>query len=140
MRLQTPTHLIYNLDMNTDQYKTRLAEETKVLEDELSGLASKSETTTGDWETKAPTDFDSGDADRNVVADAFEAYSENRGVTNELEIRLADVKLAQKKMVEGGYGRCEVCEGEIEEERLQADPAARTCKAHLAEEDSLPRL
>ena len=31
----------------------------------------------------------------------------------------------------GTYGTCEVSGEQIEEDRLEADPAARTCKAHM---------
>jgi RNA polymerase-binding transcription factor DksA len=34
-------------------------------------------------------------------------------------------------MEEGKYGICKVCGEEIEEARLEANPAAETCKAHL---------
>jgi len=39
----------------------------------------------------------------------------------------------------GTYGVCEICEETIAPERLQANPAARTCAEHFAEEPNLPR-
>jgi DnaK suppressor protein len=40
---------------------------------------------------------------------------------------LAQVDLALKKMEEGTYGRCEVCEEEIAPARLRAHPFAVRC-------------
>jgi RNA polymerase-binding transcription factor DksA len=42
------------------------------------------------------------------------------------------------KIEAGTYGVCEVSGMDIEEDRLEANPAARTCKAHMAEEATLP--
>ena len=49
----------------------------------------------------------------------------------ELEIRYNDIKDALDKIEKNKYGICEVSGEEIEEERLIANPAARTCKAHM---------
>ena len=38
---------------------------------------------------------------------------------------------ALERIEKGTYGICEVGNEEIEEDRLNANPAARTCKAHL---------
>jgi RNA polymerase-binding transcription factor DksA len=50
-------------------------------------------------------------------------------MTDTLEKRLADVENALNKIDGGSYGICEVCGNKIEEDRLEANPAARTCKA-----------
>ncbi len=36
-----------------------------------------------------------------------------------------------RRIEDGTYGVCTVSGEEIETERLEADPAAKTCKAHL---------
>jgi RNA polymerase-binding transcription factor DksA len=51
-----------------------------------------------------------------------------------LEVRYNEIKSALKKIEEsapGAYGLCEVGGEQIEEDRLEANPAARTCKAHM---------
>ncbi|PIR40297.1 MAG: hypothetical protein COV33_00540 [Candidatus Zambryskibacteria bacterium CG10_big_fil_rev_8_21_14_0_10_34_34] len=70
-------------------------------------------------------------ADSNEVADNIEEFESNTAVLKELEIRYNDVKDALTKIEKNEYGMCEVSGEEIEEERLIANPAARTCKAHM---------
>ena len=52
-------------------------------------------------------------------------------VLDELEVRYQNVSLALKKIVDGSFGKCEVDGSPIEEDRLDANPAARTCKTHM---------
>ena len=51
-------------------------------------------------------------------------------IQNQLENRLLDVKRALEKIDNGTYGTCEVSGEQIEETRLDANPAARTSIAH----------
>lgn len=46
------------------------------------------------------------------------------------EAVLDDVDRALARLDEGTYGTCEVCGSAIDEERLAARPAARSCGAH----------
>ena len=48
-----------------------------------------------------------------------------------VEAELADVELALRRLDDGTYGRCEVCDGAIDDARLAEAPAARFCLAHL---------
>jgi len=50
-------------------------------------------------------------------------------VVNRRAEMLAQIDLALKKMEEGTYGRCEVCEGAITPARLRAHPFAVRCTA-----------
>ena len=59
---------------------------------------------------------------------------ENNATMNELEARLHNVQLALKKIEDGTYGTCENGGGDIALDRLNANPAARTCITHAAEE------
>ena len=87
---------------------------------------------TGDWEAKEKDmDTMSPMADANEAADKMEEYQTNRGINDELEVRYRDVKDALEKIQKGTYGKCETCGEIIEEDRLEANPAARTCKAHM---------
>ena len=42
-----------------------------------------------------------------------------------------EIDAALEKMEKGTYGICEVCNKPIEEDRLEANPAAKTCKEHM---------
>lgn len=116
--------------MNTEHFKERLLGEKKRLETELSTVASKD--AEGKWEAKETAmDTLPPMADANEAADKIEEYEENKGIDKTLSARLGDVKDALARIEAGTYGRCEVCSAQIEEDRLEANPAARTCKAHM---------
>ncbi len=125
--------------MNTTEYEKRLREEASVLESELAGIGVKEGTSPDSFEATEGDDFDASDADSNVAADALEAFGERQALLGALKPRLHDVRLALDKIQNGEFGTCEVGGEKIEEDRLNADPAARTCKMHIDEEDSLPR-
>ena len=48
-----------------------------------------------------------------------------------VEAELADVELALRRLDDGTYGRCEVCDAAIDDAHLAEAPAARFCRAHL---------
>jgi len=82
----------------------------------------------GDWQGSAEG---SGiEADPNDAADQIEELSVNVPLVEELEKRHKDIVDALEKMEEGTYGICEAGEEEIPFDRLEANPAARTCVAH----------
>jgi len=118
--------------MNTDtkHFKTKLEEEKKQLEAELSSVAQKNPDNPSDWEPMA-VERDTAEADENLLADNVEGYEGNIAITNSLETRYNDVKSALDKIEKGTFGLCEVCNKHIEADRLEANPAARTCKAHI---------
>ena len=70
-------------------------------------------------------------ADENETADNIEEFESNTAVLKELEIRYNDIKDALVKIEKDEYGFCEVCKAPIEEDRLIANQAARTCKEHM---------
>ena len=51
-------------------------------------------------------------------------------ILEQLEAEISDLDAALKKIDEGTYGTCEVCNKEIEPERLEAMPGTRTCIEH----------
>lgn len=65
------------------------------------------------------------------MADRTEEYDTRRAELAELEGRWNDIRDALKKIDAGTYGVCEVSGEPIEEDRLIANPAARTCKEHM---------
>ncbi len=86
----------------------------------------------GLWSAKDPQmDVMNSAAEPNEAADKVEELDERGGEVTALSTRLADVRKALEHIEQGTYGHCEVCNQAIEEERLEANPAARTCIAHL---------
>ena len=118
-----------------DDLKKELETEFENLVEELKTIAVQ-DANTGDWIAQ-PTPI-SGEADENVSADTTEDWNERRALLAQLETRYHNVKLALKKFEEGTYGKCEISGEPIEEDRLKANPAARTCKMHLERERELP--
>lgn len=119
------------MTLDTTYFKHKLEEEKKLLESELSSLGQKNPDVKGDWEATPEKDVSTQDADENVRADRIEDYEERSGIEATLEDRLVDVNRALKKIEDGTYGTCEMGGENIEEDRLRANPAARTCKKHM---------
>ncbi len=118
--------------MNTDtkHFKELLQNELSLLESELSTVGRKNPDNPSDWEaTESMNGVDQ--ADELEVADSMNEFEDNRGILNKLEFRLNNVKKALEKIENGKYGVCEVCNKEIELDRLEANPAASTCKTHM---------
>lgn len=118
------------LDLN--HFKGKLDKEKAKLENDLSQVARKNPDNPMDWEP-VPAERDTSQADDNIVADGVEDFEENTAITNTLEPRYKDVLSALERIRTNQYGLCEVCGGKIEPDRLEANPAARTCKTHLDE-------
>lgn len=115
--------------IDTTTYKTRLEDEKKHLEDELQSVGRRNPSNPGDWE---PIPQEVGqESDPNDRADLIEGFGDNTAILKDLEIRYNDVLAALARIKDGTYGTCSVSGEEIEEERLNADPAAQTCKAHI---------
>lgn len=117
--------------LDTTHFKQKLEEEKKTLEQELASLGRKNPSVEGDWDATPETGTDNQDADDNVKADRYEDLEERSGIGAELEERLLNINRALKKITDGAYGVCEISGEHIEEDRLRANPAARTCKKHL---------
>ncbi|NTV44337.1 MAG: conjugal transfer protein TraR [Candidatus Yonathbacteria bacterium] len=117
--------------MNTDTYKQSLIEEKTTLERELGGISRINPEKPEDWQPMPDDELDVNDPDLNVRADAVEEFVTRVGVTAPLEARLAEVTDALERIEAGTYGTCKVCGKEIEEDRLEANPAATTCKEHI---------
>lgn len=115
--------------IDTTTFKTTLTEEKARLEAELQTLGRRNPSNPADWE--AVPQETGQEADPNDAADLIEGFEENTAILKDLEIRYNDVLRALAKIEEGTYGTCEVSGEEIETARLEADPAARTCIAHM---------
>jgi len=111
------------------EFKKALQKEKTLLETELSRLGEKNPGGS-DWAPMKPEGDEFG-ADRNDNADIIEDMEEDSATVGELEARLNSVLEALGKIDDGGYGICEVGGEEIEHDRLNANPAATTCKKHM---------
>ncbi len=112
--------------MNIDNNKRKLEEEKTLLENELSNLG-QIDKDTGEWEA-VPEEQNGPEADPNDLADRSEDYEEKTAIMNTLEARLDDIQNALLAIENGNYGVCKICGKQIEEDRLEANPAASTCK------------
>lgn len=110
-------------------YKKRLLEEREKLESELKTIGRRNPSNPADWEAVPPEGGQ--EADPNDAADLIEGYEANTAILKELEARYNSILEALARIEDGSYGVCIDGEEEIEEERLNADPTASTCKAHL---------
>lgn len=120
--------------IDTKQYKTALEEELQALTKQLRELGVENPEVPGDWVT---SNHANPTADLNDVADRTESYNERRATLANLEVRYRNIKRALEKIEQGTFGLCEVNGQMIEADRLAANPAARTCKAHLDIESEL---
>ena len=118
--------------MDIKELKHKLEGEKGLLENELSKLGIK-DPKTGDWGAVMPEMDNDTNSDMNDMGDRDEDFGEASGTLGELELRLKEVDAALAKIAadDGSFGKCEVSGEMIEEDRLNANPAAATCKAHM---------
>lgn len=118
------------MEVDYTHFKKKLEEEKKLVEKELEGVGRRNPDNPSDWEA-VPAERDSSQADENTIADSIEGYEENVAIVNTLETRYQEIRNALAKIEKGTYGDCEICGNKIEEDRLEANPSAKTCKAHI---------
>lgn len=120
--------------MNTEQiqkFKEKLEEEKILLISDLKSVGRINPENIKDWEP-TPANIDTSSADTNELGDKFEEYEENTAILKPLEIRFNNIRNALEKINSGkDFGLCEICGNQIELDRLEANPAASTCKEHM---------
>lgn len=120
------------MTIDYEHFKNKLEEEKKLLEKELGKVGRINPDNPSDWEaTPVLADRDVSSADENTVADSIEEFEDNTAIVNTLEKRYNDIKSGLDKIKHKVYGICQVCQKEIEVERLEANPSARTCIEHV---------
>lgn len=110
-------------------YQTLLATEESTIKDELFTIAVWNEET-GMYEA-IPSQPENAVTDFDETADRMEDFEERTARVATLGARLVDIENALEKIAEATFGFCETCKQPIEDERLDANAAARTCMTHM---------
>jgi len=119
------------MSIDTAHFKSILEKEFALVEGELQSVGRRNPDNNNDWEPK-PADYESPAGDDAVdQADIVEEFGNNAGIVKQLEIRYNEIKDALTRIEEGTYGICRISGEPIEEARLEANPAATTCLAHV---------
>lgn len=109
--------------------KEKLEKERDVLLEELRDMGTLNPAT-GEWEA-TPEEQVVPETDQNDMADRFENFEGRSSMMKALVPRLTDVLKAIKNVNRESFGRCVVCKKDIQQDRLEANPAAQTCKEHM---------
>jgi len=115
--------------LDKKKIKEKLEEERDILLEEMGGMG-KLNTDTGEWEA-TPEEMTYRETDQNDMADRFEDFESRSSMIKVLEARLINILQALKDLNKASFSICEVCKKEIEVARINANPAAKTCKKHL---------
>ncbi len=121
--------LLFTYMLDKKKIKEKLEKERDTLLEELRDMG-KLNPETGEWEA-IPAEAEFPETDQNNMADRFEDFEARSSMLKTLEPRLNNILRALKNLSKESFGKCEVCKKNIENDRLEANPAARTCKKHL---------
>ena len=116
--------------IDVQNLKKKIEDELASVERELKTVGRRNPKNPKDWEA-TPAVMDIDKADENEVADSIEEFEDHAAILKQLEIRYNELTAALQRIEKGAYGTCHVCQKEIEKERLEANPAATTCKEHI---------
>ncbi len=115
--------------LDKKKIKEKLEKERDVLLEQIRDIGTLNPET-NEWEA-TPEELNSRESDQNDMADRFEDFEERSITIKALESRLNNILNALKGLHKESFGRCEVCKKNIEMDRMEVNPAARTCKKHL---------
>ncbi len=119
------------MTQKTEHYKKLLENELKELEKDLKTVGRINPDNPKDWQA-VPSDADvTVGAEKEEVAEKIESFESDTAVLKQLEIKYNEVKEALNRTHDGTFGYCIICKKEIEDDRLEANPAAKTCKDHM---------
>ncbi len=121
------------MKIEIEKFKEMLEAEKTTLTEEMQKIAKIDTSSENEnWIAKGAQEG-VGQADPNERADAQEEYELNNTLLKDLEVRYNNIKTALERIEDGTYGICGAGGEQIELDRLEANPAATTCKAHLNE-------
>ncbi len=115
--------------LNKQKIKEKLEKERDELLEGLRDMG-KLNPETDEWEA-IPLEQQAPEADPNDMADRFENFEARSSMVRTLEPRLNSILKALRGLGRDTFGKCEVCKKDIEQDRMDANPAARTCKEHM---------
>jgi len=115
--------------MDKKKIKEKLEQERDILVEQMRDMG-RLNPENGEWEA-TPQEVDGPESDKNDMADRFEDFEAKSSMIKSLENRLQNILKALKEINKTSFGKCEICKGDIEMARMNANPAARTCKKHL---------
>jgi RNA polymerase-binding transcription factor DksA len=115
--------------LDKKKIKEKLEEERDDLLEQMKDMG-KLNKETGEWEA-TPEELEFPESDENDKADRFEDFEARSSMMRTLEARLNDILKALKRLNKESFGKCEICKKDIENARLEVNPAAQTCKKHL---------
>ena len=115
--------------LDKKKIKEKLENERDILLEQMKDLG-KLNGETGEWEA-TPEELEFPESDENDKADRFENFEARSSMIRTLEPRLNNIFKSLKGVNRESFGKCVVCGKYIEMTRLEANPAAQTCKKHL---------
>ncbi len=115
--------------LDKKKIRDKLEKERDTLLEELRDMG-KLNPETDEWEA-IPEEAEFPESDQNDMADRFEDFEARSSMIKTLEPRLNNILKALKGLGRESFGKCDMCKKDIEMKRLEANPAARTCKKHL---------
>jgi len=113
-----------------NHFKKRLQDEQKLVDSELRSLGVRDESTPRGWDATLG-EIDESATEPDEIADRIEELEGNEAEIREISAHQKNIERALARIEEGTYGICEVSGERIEEDRLDANPSARTCKEHM---------
>lgn len=116
---------------DNSKYKELLLSQKETIEDELSSISVKDPNNPANWDAARLDVNDDEPSDRTETASEITEFEENTSITSNLEVQLAEINESLSLIEAGTYGLCKVCNNQIETDRLDANPSAKTCKAHM---------
>jgi DnaK suppressor protein len=108
-----------------EELRGALGAEGDALEEEMAAHGKESG---GSWTGSSESEGE--EADPTDAADNIEELAINVPLVGELQSRKKEIAAALARIEKGTYGICEVCGEPIPFDRLEANPAARTCVQH----------
>jgi RNA polymerase-binding transcription factor DksA len=117
--------------LDKKKIKEKLEKERDILLEQMKDMG-KLNAETGEWEA-TPEELEFPESDQNDMADRFEDFEARSSMIRTLEPRLNNILKALHGINRESFGKCKICKKDIEMARLEANPAAQTCKKHLEE-------
>jgi RNA polymerase-binding transcription factor DksA len=111
--------------IDTEEARTLLVDEQARLQQIRASLSREPVEGTGGREALSELSL----ADQHPADVATETFEQEKDVSilDSVDEQLRDVEDALGRLDDGTYGRCEICGGDIGDERLRARPEARFC-------------